>query len=189
MVVLVAIVATVTPPQAIRGFFFDGLYLQFAAGLAVCYAVNFATRAEKYAIAAVLVAALAWQCRSLAPWLELHGNNTQSYGVAYVFALALLAMHPYDRRLAEIRVLKPLAFFGLMCYSLYLIHWPVVKFIAHAMQHFGFDSTPVTLLVTLPICFVASVALTWPFHVFVERRFLSSPKPVAPKPRALPELA
>jgi peptidoglycan/LPS O-acetylase OafA/YrhL len=67
-----------------------------------------------------------------------------------------------------------------MCYSLYLIHWPVVKATCHIFNYdLGIQNTWGVLLVTIPACVLFSAAAGWGFHLLVERRFLNTP-PVLP---------
>ena len=74
-----------------------------------------------------------------------------------------------------------------MCYSLYLIHWPVTKAVSHTLFLVGVDSSVETALVTIPLCIAVSVLAAWPFHVLVERRFLNTPSlPKCATPDAVP---
>ena len=83
--------------------------------------------------------------------------------------------HPLDRRLSGSPFAAPVSWCGLMCYSLYLVHWPVCKGLSHALYAAGVDTPRLTVLVTMPACLAASIAAAWPFHVLVERRFLNPP--------------
>ena len=58
-----------------------------------------------------------------------------------------------------------------MCYSLYLVHWPVVALIGHAFDLIGVTNPAAILLVTVPCCIAVSVLIAWMFHRLVERRF------------------
>ena len=50
----------------------------------------------------------------------------------------------------------------------------------------GLTSTVATVLVTIPVCTLASVALGHVFHRVVERRFLNSPAPTRPAEKQVP---
>lgn len=144
----------------VHGFFFDGHWLEFAAGILVYRAVNYG---GKLPAGGILIAGIAWLY-----W-------EPEYAIAFAFAIALLLLHPLDRMMSGSRVLSPVAWCGVMCYSLYLIHWPVCKGISHGAWMLGARSDAITLAVVVPLCMAASVVAGYGFHVFVERRFLNPP--------------
>jgi peptidoglycan/LPS O-acetylase OafA/YrhL len=78
---------------------------------------------------------------------------------------------------------------GTMCYSLYLVHWPVVLAIARGLYLGGIESPEQALGITVPLCVVASLVAGWTFHIFVERRFLNAPQSVWNAPSASNEAA
>ena len=151
------------------GFFFDGYWLYFAAGIGVYYAINYATRAGRAALAGVMLVGVAWGL----------SGNVESRTVSFAYAALLLFLHRWDAPLAAARWSRPISWCGTMCYSLYLVHLPVCKAVSHALFLAGIDSSLQTLLITIPVCITASIAVAWPFHLWVERRFLNSPT-VAP---------
>ena len=73
------------------------------------------------------------------------------------------------------RLLAPIRFCGTICYSLYLVHWPICKATSHLLSDAGFNSPSSAALIVLPCCMGASVAAGYGFHVLVERRFLNTP--------------
>jgi peptidoglycan/LPS O-acetylase OafA/YrhL len=152
-----------------EGFFFDGYWLYFAAGIAVYYAINYAGRFGQWAVAGGLALMTAWGVKT----------HIDSRIVSFAFALLLLGLHPLDLRLATAAWSRPVSWCGTMCYSLYLIHWPVTKAASHLLLKAGIDSPATTLLVTVPVCIALSVLAAWPFHLLVERRFHTTPR-VAP---------
>jgi len=160
---------------ASEGFFFNGNWLYFAAGVGVYYAVNYASPAWRRAYAVLLAVAFAAPFRHPAAALALDVSVEGSMAAAFGFALALLLLHPLDRRLSGSPFAAPVSWCGLMCYSLYLVHWPVCKGLSHALYAAGVDTPRLTVLVTMPACLAASIAAAWPFHVLVERRFLNPP--------------
>ena len=90
----------------------------------------------------------------------------------FAVAAFLILVHPFDERIANARVLTPLRYCGQMCYSLYLVHFPVVFFLALLATLAGFRLSP---LVSIPVCGAMAIAASWQFHVYVERRFLNTP--------------
>jgi peptidoglycan/LPS O-acetylase OafA/YrhL len=73
-----------------------------------------------------------------------------------------------------------------MCYSLYLVHWPVTVVITTFFYQAGVRGFWPTLLIVAPIGIACSLASAWLFHVLVERRFLNSAAAVPSPTRAYP---
>lgn len=160
----------------IDGFFFDGRWLLFAAGILVYYRIHYATpRFAKMASLGLFCAALyalAWR---------FHDKKaaTEEYYIGFFFAFLISLLYRWDMRIATNRLARPITWCGIMCYSIYLIHWPVIKPITHILYGAGVVGTWRTLAITLPICLGSVVACAWVFHRLVERRFLNTP-PVLP---------
>jgi peptidoglycan/LPS O-acetylase OafA/YrhL len=164
-----------------EGFFFDGSWLTFAAGMLVYYRTNYAGPVAGWLLNCVLAAASLLALRGLVP---VPGGE-----VAFPFALLLSLVHRFDLHTARARLLVPLALCGQMCYSLYLVHQLPTKAISNALHRSGVTSDAGTLLLTVPACIAASVLVGWVFYLAVERRFLNS-LPAGPAPagrEALPE--
>jgi peptidoglycan/LPS O-acetylase OafA/YrhL len=169
---------------ALDGFFFDGYWIHFAAGIVVYYRINYATGWRARAANLLLLAGLlgfAWK-----HFLVLHAHSNVGEGgvVACAFALLLSFSHPWDRRLASARAARPLLFCGQICYSLYLVHWPVVKAVGHGLYLLGVRGDTATVLITVPVGVAASVLLAWGFFRLCERRFLNTPAATAPQAAA-----
>jgi peptidoglycan/LPS O-acetylase OafA/YrhL len=61
-----------------------------------------------------------------------------------------------------------------MCYSLYLVHLPVIKFLKAAANAISWQPHPlVSLAISAPLC----LAVAYAFHRAVERRFLNARMP------------
>jgi peptidoglycan/LPS O-acetylase OafA/YrhL len=158
----------------IDGFFFDGHWTIFAAGILVYYQINYARRERLWIPVAFLIAGILYSLRRPLIWFD--GYVTDVSGVfAFTFALALLFLHRMDEKIATLRVLQPITVCGTMCYSLYLMHWPVVKIITRTFHLLGATGAAFTLLVTVPLCMAASVWCGRILHIYVERKFLNSP--------------
>jgi peptidoglycan/LPS O-acetylase OafA/YrhL len=71
----------------------------------------------------------------------------------------------------------PLSFWGRRCYSLYLLHGPIVELLKWNLFRWGVTSNAGTLLVTVPVCMVAALVPSALFHHFVEQRFANPPRP------------
>lgn len=157
-------------PEYFNGFFFDGRWLQFAAGVGVYWALVHGNRMAAGAVALAIAIGFGLTARHLNFSSDPHDLE---YPVAFGFALLLFTLRPWDSRLVSSPAIRPLNYCGEMCYSLYLMHWPLVKAISSVCWRSGFKSNTETLLVTVPICLIASLIAGRVFYHFVERRFLN----------------
>jgi peptidoglycan/LPS O-acetylase OafA/YrhL len=74
-----------------------------------------------------------------------------------------------------------------MCYSLYLIHWPLCKIVGNLLFLAGVRGFIPVLTITLPVVTAVSLLAGWAFHQLVERHFLNPPSVIAPsRPRPEP---
>jgi peptidoglycan/LPS O-acetylase OafA/YrhL len=183
--VVTALTACLTPLAfvdagfSIRGFFFDGRWLLFATGVLVYYHVNYATASGRRCILGFLglclISALALRYGLLLNGTREQKEHAFEFVVGSGFALVLIGLHRWDRALTRAPLLAPVAFCGTMCYSLYLIHWPVSKAICHTLWLNGLRGPWPTLLIAMPLAAVASILASWVFYLLVERRFLNPP--------------
>jgi peptidoglycan/LPS O-acetylase OafA/YrhL len=165
--------------EAWHGFFFDGRWLLFALGVLVYYKLNYPpTKYDSLLLLLFLLGPLLflWCIFTPVEWFSSNWPITLSFELTAgsVFGMALLGLHPADERLAGTRLLQPLAFCGKMCYSLYLVHWPIAELLGQALFLLGIRSFWATFLLTVPIVTGVSIAIAWVFHVAVERRFLNA---------------
>jgi peptidoglycan/LPS O-acetylase OafA/YrhL len=158
-----------------KGFFFDGQWIFFAVGVLVYYVINYARGWRAMFLVLTLIAGVIWSLFDPSKLREFHSNTAQATLVAFGFGLCLLALHRHDRQIAENRMVYPIALCGTMCYSLYLVHWPIVKGLSHGLRLLGLTTPAATLLVVVPVCLSASVLVAWVFHQLVERHFLNRP--------------
>lgn len=163
-----------------HGFFFDGLWLQFAIGVLIYYLRVRATKQGRLLGIAVLLASfgLVVLLRVFTPPDIINGLSRCRFfdGTAFsiLFAFALLAGEKYDGQIAVFWLMKPLMACGAMCYSLYLTHLPVISF----MRLFAYRSIPEPPLmhwVDAMLTFIATLVIGAFFYWFVERRFLNKP--------------
>jgi peptidoglycan/LPS O-acetylase OafA/YrhL len=98
---------------------------------------------------------------------------------AFAFSTLLVWLHPFDERITAHPVSKPLGWCGQMCYSLYLVHQLIVKAVSKALWNLGLESAVGTLLVTLPLCFAASIVAGRACYLAIERYFVNQPAPAA----------
>ena len=173
-----ALIAILAPMAGIRtrGFFFDGYWLAFASGILVYWQVNYGSRATIARTWALLFAGVAFAAIVLNGRAELD----RDVAAAMLFAMSLLALHRFDGRIAASPLVRPLAFAGTICYSLYLSHAVIVRPISQVLYDAGLRGSIATLAVVLPVCLVAAIAVGWGFHVVIERHFLNRPSVAAP---------
>jgi peptidoglycan/LPS O-acetylase OafA/YrhL len=151
----------------VSGFFFDGSWLMFAAGILVYYHLNYAGRIAKlisFAVLSLAVLTVGW------------GGVTTVEGStsAFAFALLIIVLRRWDARIADCRWLAPLAWCGTICYSLYLAHALLVRIAQKAFYSAGVTSSAGTLFVVLPCCVLVSLLAGHAFYMMVERRFMPS---------------
>jgi peptidoglycan/LPS O-acetylase OafA/YrhL len=177
--VVVAPVAVVTRLH-LQGFFFDGRWLMFAFGILIYWLLTYAPNqhASKLKLGLTLTAfpvALAILYRPTRQFLIRTDERMLEITFAFVFAVVILHLRRIDHHITTNRLLVPISFCGTMCYSLYLIHWPVVKVVSHALAIWGVTSPTGTLILVFPLCVVVSVLAARLFFLGVECHFLNSP--------------
>jgi peptidoglycan/LPS O-acetylase OafA/YrhL len=162
---MTAILLFVAPAAGwdLSGFFFDGSWLNFAAGILVYRTLRYAGRLGGGIAVTLLMAGVA-----AAPAWNVPGGS-----IGFAFALILLGLHRFDRRLAGSRFLRPISYCGEMCYSLYLVHQLLVKATAILLLRLGVESPVATLFLTVPLCVLVSVVVARGFYVLIERRFVN----------------
>lgn len=169
----------------VDGFFLDGLWLLFAAGILIYYQVNCANveqvRWIRVALVVFILGAIGLRFAYHLPgamFVESGVNKVRAmqYLAGFMFALALSFLHCKDTEISQSKLLWPLNFCGQMCYSLYLIHWPITKIVSHALFQFGIKGLMQTLLIVIPACIAASVIVAWVFYRLVEKQFLNHPQ-------------
>jgi peptidoglycan/LPS O-acetylase OafA/YrhL len=182
----VAVMTVLAPNHpSTYGFFFDGLWLQFAAGVGVYQVLIHGTRKHAIALVGLLFAAAAQQFWQMPSYWEMDHHLQESNAVAFLFAVVLLGLHRFDAAIASSRLLAPFTSCGMAFYSIYLVHAPLVKGLSHSLYLLGFTSPFETLLVTIPSCLVVSIVLGQMFHRCVEQRFLNS----SAAPSVVPSIA
>ncbi len=173
-----------------NGFFFDGLWLAFAAGVGVYYRVNHATPAVRRSLDLLLAAGMLSALGGIPNWADFPQGVPAYLATAFAFALTLGWLHRFDAAVSAARSVAPLRYCGRRCYSLYLIHGPIVAVVKWNLYRLGVTSNAGTLFVTVPVCLVASVAACAVFYRLVERRCVNPPPDRGPESaRRYPEVS
>lgn len=154
----------------LHGFFFDGFWLVFAAGVLAYYRCNYlAGRSALASDLFVLIAFVAFAVfRPHTRWI-----SDLFFPLGLAFTLLLCSLHRWDAKIASMRLLDPVTFCGRMCYSLYLVHVPIVLITCNLLHQTGVRGYWATLLMTVPICLGLSIGAAHVFSLVVERRFLN----------------
>jgi peptidoglycan/LPS O-acetylase OafA/YrhL len=161
------------------GIFLDGKWLMFAAGALVYYTVNYAGLGGRRL--ALFILGVGILCAAAAPrhlLIAQVNEPNQSYLGAFAFALLIAGLHRWDSQLSQAAVLKPLRYCGEMCYSLYLVHWPVVTLVSWAFNQLGLKNPFAIFILGVSSCLAVAIAAGRLFHCAVERKFWNS-RPVS----------
>jgi peptidoglycan/LPS O-acetylase OafA/YrhL len=150
------------------GFFFDGQWIAFAAGVAVYWALA-GQRSSRHARGLALLVILAA--------LSI-GVQVAYLPVALAFAMLLILLARFDETLANARWIRPLNVCGEMCYSLYLVHQLIARAVAAASWDLGLRSAIGTVLVVVPVSVALSLIAGRGCYLLVQRRFMNT-RPVA----------
>jgi len=159
----------------IEGFFFDGHWLLFVAGILLYEKVNYMKgRQAQVALFAMLMGVV----YGLEEYV-LAGNSKDRHLGEYIvvasgFAILLATIKRWDHHLVSHWCLRPFLWLGTISYSLYLVHFPLTVWISSMMAKLGWHSDSSVLLGTAPLCLLASLPVAWVFHLLIERRFTNS---------------
>lgn len=157
------------------GFFFDGRWIYFACGVLLYVQINyFPARLRHVTTLALAGGAVAagWDVTEL---LKPDISPMRELFVALCTAVVFAVLQPADEFLNDARVMRPLRWCGVMCYSVYLVHWPIVKMVSHGLHLAGVRGPMATMLIVVPACAAATLLCAWVFHRAVERRFMNVP--------------
>ncbi len=143
--------------NALVGLFLGGSWLMFAAGILVYYIVNHCTSRTQVGVAyAVFAAGIAVTAYS--SWRQWPVSRDFNLFVALCFAWAISLLHRWDQLIVSTKSFWPVTLCGRMCYSLYLVHYSVVRAASHYIYHAGAKDARLTVLITVPICIALLIA-------------------------------
>lgn len=156
------------PGLYLTGLFLDGHWLMFASGILVYQVSNRVPPSRRIWFGIPLVLGILHAVPDLQ---QLRLQHNQAYLAAFSFALLIMGLKGWDGYLANSRVLSPLRRCGEMCFSLYLVHWPVAKVVGHALDSLGADGPVGILLIRIPASVTMSILVSIVFFRLIERRF------------------
>jgi peptidoglycan/LPS O-acetylase OafA/YrhL len=159
------------------GWFFQGHWLLFAAGIFLHHQLTHATRRQWWATSGLFLLGICYAVvdRQFGAIDEGDKHLDEYLFVSCSFAFLLLALRPWDTNLNQARLLGPLRWCGQRSYSIYLTHYPVVVALSCFLGQVGYQTPEQWFLVTLPLCVAVSLLLGWIFFILVERYFLNAP--------------
>jgi peptidoglycan/LPS O-acetylase OafA/YrhL len=166
LLTLLSIVTAAITGPLLRGLFLDGRWLLFACGLAVY--LHLSRRLPAWVAPLLLAGAVMWSA-SRSWFLASHVQHfALELFIAAGFAVVLIALRPFDPAVGRLFGASLLRWYGIRCYSMYLLHWPIAKIVG------GFLLTedrerPAVALLSIALTLAATTLLTIPFHRWIER--------------------
>jgi peptidoglycan/LPS O-acetylase OafA/YrhL len=173
VIVSLTAAATRTFQLPLDGFFLDGSWLLFYLGVLVYYSINYGSSTHQRVLCGTLAGIAALMMALLPSILSEVKTASQSFLVAVLFACILIPLQRIDLVTARALVFEPFRYAGVMCYSLYLVHFPLNKLLKAAFQVLEWPSSP---WLTVPACAAVSLPAAWLFHRTIERRFMGRPR-------------
>jgi peptidoglycan/LPS O-acetylase OafA/YrhL len=157
----------------IDGFFFDGLWIMFAAGILVYECLNYFHNRGLRITLGVLSLGLFY---GFVERVLCRTQGDRHFGeyilAASAFSILLIAR---DAQIMKYWLFQPILWCGRISYSVFLTHYPFVVLVACLLAIVGVRSDGMVFLITVPICTAISLPIAWLFHIAVERRFLNAP--------------
>ena len=129
---LVCCISLVIAPARVP-YPFD-LWPEFGLGILVLDIFSLRRRTAYVVLLGTVVLQIAYATKHLAGGANFTGSAGMGTFVAVAFCLFLLAVEPFDERLAKLLPVRVLAYVGAFSYSLYLVHWLVIGIVSQVMK-------------------------------------------------------
>jgi peptidoglycan/LPS O-acetylase OafA/YrhL len=160
----------------IDGFFFDGHWLIFAAGILLYHRIQYLRgQRSRWTIAALAGVAGYGLCERLFAADAHHRHVGEYIFVACLFALVMIVAKKWDSHIVRSFAAKPFLWCGKFSYSIYLTHYPIVVTTSCVLAGLGFHTDGWVFLVTVPACIAISLPVAYLFYLLVERHFVNAP--------------
>jgi peptidoglycan/LPS O-acetylase OafA/YrhL len=161
---------------ASEGFFWDGHWVMFAAGILVYHSVNYAQRSRRWWTCGIFLVGMVYGVvERLLATDYFHRHLAEYLFIAFAFAGALMFLKRWDQAIASHRMLAPLRWCGQRSYSIYLTHYPLVVVTSCWLALGGLRSEWQVATIVVPACLLISLPGAILFYELVERRFMNGP--------------
>jgi peptidoglycan/LPS O-acetylase OafA/YrhL len=160
--------------EAPHGCALRGTWLMFAMGLAVYWQLAEKTARARWGTLAMFGVVMVWAIRQPGMLATTESNTTQQLFYAAITASLLVVLHAWDGAVARHPLAVPFARLGKISFSVYLIHFPIVRFFNFERAVWLNDGMA-SVVAVLVVSTIASVAAGYWFYLLVERRSISSP--------------
>jgi peptidoglycan/LPS O-acetylase OafA/YrhL len=161
-----------------EGFFWDGHWVLFAAGILVYHTLNCREPRERWKAVAVLSAGMVYGAAERVLGADPFQKHLGEYlFVACAFAIAIMYLRKWDQKVAQHWLCAPLRWLGQRSYSIYLTHYLLVVVVSSLLAFGGLRSEWQVATVVVPVCLLLSLPVAVVFYELVERRFINAPLP------------
>ncbi len=159
-----------------NGFFFDGHWLMFAAGILLYQQVNYLKGKQYWRATGALTLGVVYGLGDRLFAADAHDRHMGEYIlVAAAFAIFLAAIKRWDPQISKHWLLAPFRWCGKISYSIYLVHFPITILVACMLSMAGVEKDGHVLLLTIPLCLLLSLPASMLFYDRVERHFINVP--------------
>jgi peptidoglycan/LPS O-acetylase OafA/YrhL len=159
-----------------EGFFWDGHWLMFAAGILVYHSLNYSAGWRNWRSIAIFALGMMYGAAERVLANNPFDKHLGEYMfVASAFAIAMMLLKRFDAAIAQHWLLAPFRWCGQRSYSIYLTHFLIVTVVSSVLASWGLTSELVVATCVIPICLMAALPIASLFYVAVERHFMNAP--------------
>ena len=163
-----------------EGFFWDGHWIMFAAGILVYRTLNGVNagshKRRVQATVTVFVVGIMYAIVNRVIAKDYFDKHLAEYlFVGCCFAIGLLFLRRWDSQICSLWIVEPLRWCGQRSYSIYLTHFLIVVSVSSLLAYGGLRSEWQVASIVVPVCCLLSVPAAILFYEFVERRFTNIP--------------
>lgn len=153
----------------IEGFVWDKFWLFFASGISLFLFRN-SMRNIRFILPVVIALLIVWELRQM----DWYSNRFQSRVAGFGISLWLMTLTTLNVPILRGMVQKVACWLGDRTYSIYLVHLPLVFLVRSVVDFWLESSAAATVLLTVPLSVIVSIAVGHFFFLLLERPFLPS---------------